>query len=84
MDHVINVAIMQNKIAFLPYCSITKNILRHFPYLKVFISNSKLQFVKTRVPNKKYPKPQYSNIYKDPRFRFVYLSVNIYKYLHNI
>ena len=49
-----------------------KNILRH------------LQFVKTRVPNKKFPKPQYFNICEDSRFRFVYLSLNIYKYSHNI
>ena len=55
------------------YCSIRKNILRHFPYLKVFISNSKLQFIETRVLNKKFLEQQYFNICEDLRFTFVYL-----------
>ena len=66
------------------YCSIKKNILRHFPYLKVFISNSKLQFIKPRMLNKKFLEQQYFNICEDSKFTFHYLSLNVYKYSDNI
>ena len=57
-----------------------KNILRHFPCLKVFVKNPKLQLyqlIKIRVSNKKLFEQEYCGVYEDSKFTFVYFVTKL-------